>query len=93
MFEAVNLTLSFFFFIEIKMGSSFKKVIFDEHVQAHLIGWREKAKKKRGLRAGSSEGSTTQGSSHAGGVQLANVFRSGAAPGVNQPSQAADGSK
>ncbi|KAL9259591.1 MLO-like protein [Drosera capensis] len=30
-----------------QMGSNFKKAIFDEHVQAGLIGWAQKAKKRR----------------------------------------------
>lgn len=29
------------------MGTRFKKVIFDEHVQAGLLGWAQKAKKKK----------------------------------------------
>ncbi|GAB2220690.1 hypothetical protein Droror1_Dr00008357 [Drosera rotundifolia] len=30
-----------------QMGSNFKKAIFDEHVQAGLIGWAQKAKKRK----------------------------------------------
>ncbi|GAB4841583.1 hypothetical protein Ancab_022297 [Ancistrocladus abbreviatus] len=49
-----------------QMGSNFKKVIFGEHVQAGLLGWAQKAKKKKGLRpmandsgqSGSNDGST-----------------------------------
>ncbi|GAB2212032.1 hypothetical protein Droror1_Dr00025376 [Drosera rotundifolia] len=33
-----------------QMGSSFKKAIFDEHVQAGLLGWAQKAKKRKGLK-------------------------------------------
>ncbi|KAI3760319.1 hypothetical protein L1987_50713 [Smallanthus sonchifolius] len=32
-----------------QMGSNFKKSIFDEHIQAGLISWAKKAKKKKGL--------------------------------------------
>lgn len=35
-----------------KMGSYFKKAIFDEHVQEGLVGWAEKVKKRKGLRIG-----------------------------------------
>lgn len=31
-----------------KMGSSFKKQIFDEHVQESLLGWAQKARKRKG---------------------------------------------
>ncbi|KAE8721378.1 MLO-like protein 15 [Hibiscus syriacus] len=34
-----------------QMGSSFKKAIFDEHVQIGLVGWAQKAKKRKGLKA------------------------------------------
>ncbi|KAI5567125.1 hypothetical protein BDE02_13G068700 [Populus trichocarpa] len=53
-----------------QMGSSFKKSIFEEHVQAGLVGWAQKVKKKRGQK-GSTEGSS-EASSHvsAGGLLL-----------------------
>ncbi|XP_010277858.1 PREDICTED: MLO-like protein 1 [Nelumbo nucifera] len=35
-----------------QMGSSFKKSIFDEHVQEGLVGWARNAKKKMGAKAG-----------------------------------------
>lgn len=45
-----------------QMGSSFKKAIFEEHVQQSLLGWANKAKKRKG---GSRSG---DGSSRAGGT-------------------------
>lgn len=74
-----------------QMGSYFKKAVFEEHVQVGILGWREKAKKKKGFKA-ATEGPTTQGSSHAG-VQLGGVFRNASAPEGIQSSQGADGSK
>lgn len=45
--------------LNLKMGSSFKKEIFEEHVQESLVGWAQKVKKRRGgLRAG-NEGSVS----------------------------------
>jgi mlo protein len=49
-----------------QMGSFFKKEIFDEHVQQGLVGWAQKAKKRKGLKesngamagAGSTNGSS-----------------------------------
>lgn len=71
-----------------KMGSSFKKAIFDEHVQAGIIGWAEKVKRKKGVRAAGGEEST-QASSHAG-IQLGKFKRNAAATEEIPPS---DGSK
>ncbi|KAL2935768.1 MLO-like protein 1 [Bienertia sinuspersici] len=45
-----------------QMGSNFKKAIFDEHVQAGILGWREKVKKKKGLK-GMANGTTAAGTS------------------------------
>lgn len=44
-----------------QMGSTFKKAIFDQHVQAGILGWREKVKRKKAMR-GSTNGSTQAGS-------------------------------
>ncbi|KAL4631743.1 hypothetical protein ACB092_04G001000 [Castanea dentata] len=41
-----------------QMGSSYKKAIFEEHIQEGLVGWVRKAKKNKGLRK-ASNGSTT----------------------------------
>ena len=58
------------------MGSSFKKAIFDEHVQVGLVGWAQKVKRKNLLKAaasnGSAEGSSTNGSSTPG-IQLVRI--------------------
>nr|POF01574.1 mlo-like protein 1 [Quercus suber] len=54
-----------------QMGSSFKKAIFEEHIQEGLVGWARTAKKNKGLRKaanGSTTTTTTQGSTtHASG--------------------------
>jgi len=56
------------------MGTHFKKAIFDEQVQARLVGWAQKAKKK-GLR-GDNNGQSVQGNAQVGaGIQLGQVFR------------------
>jgi len=41
------------------MGSSFKKAIFEEHVQESLVGWAQKVKRRKAFRAGSNEGSVS----------------------------------
>ncbi|RDX81977.1 MLO-like protein 1 [Mucuna pruriens] len=64
-----------------QMGTHFKKAIFDDQVQARLVGWAQKAKKK-GLRGDNSQ--SGQGSSHVGaGIQLGSVFRRASAPEDN----------
>ncbi|XP_058094417.1 MLO-like protein 1 [Magnolia sinica] len=59
-----------------QMGSSFKKVIFDEHVQEGLVGWAQKVKKRKAIRVAngrdsSSHVGSTDGSSL--GIQLQKV--------------------
>ncbi|XP_050363358.1 MLO-like protein 1 [Argentina anserina] len=55
-----------------QMGSSFKKAIFEDHVQVGLVGWAQKVKKKKAAEAdasGSGSGSgSVQASSHGGGI-------------------------
>ncbi|RWR81478.1 MLO-like protein 1 [Cinnamomum micranthum f. kanehirae] len=51
-----------------QMGSFFKKAIFDEHVHEGLVGWQQKVKQKKALRAangqdGSSQAGKSDGSS------------------------------
>lgn len=46
------------------MGSNFKKAIFEENVQVGLVGWAQKVKNKRELKAAASDGD--EGSSQAG---------------------------
>ncbi|CAJ2664807.1 unnamed protein product [Trifolium pratense] len=65
-----------------QMGTHFKKAIFDDQVQARLVGWAQKAKKK-GLR-GDNNNQSAQGSSHNGAnIQLGSVFRRGPAQEEN----------
>lgn len=69
------------------MGTYYKKAIFDEHMQAGVIDWAQKVKKK-GLKADASNGQCGQGSSHSGstaGVQLGSIFQRASAPEDIQP--------
>jgi mlo protein len=58
------------------MGSHFKRAIFNDHVQVGIVGWAEKVKKKKALKA---DGQPSQGSSHthegSTGIQLGSVFQ------------------
>ncbi|XP_009770323.1 MLO-like protein 1 isoform X1 [Nicotiana tabacum] len=59
-----------------QMGTHFKKSIFDEHIQVGLLGWAEKVKRKKGLKAateGSNQGSSTEGSTV--GLQMLGIGR------------------
>lgn len=56
-----------------QMGTHFKKSIFDEHIQAGLLGWALKAKMKRGLKAATDGGSSTDGSTV--GLQMLGIGR------------------
>ncbi|PIA32152.1 hypothetical protein AQUCO_04500030v1 [Aquilegia coerulea] len=61
-----------------QMGSSFKKAIFEEHVQVGLVGWAQKARKK-GLREGDNASSHTGSSTI--GIQLGKMGRKSSAMG------------
>ncbi|KAK7286710.1 hypothetical protein RJT34_21908 [Clitoria ternatea] len=62
-----------------QMGTNFKKAIFDDQLQARLVGWAQKAKKK-GVRGDNNH--YVQGSSHAG-IQIGTVFKRASAPEDN----------
>ncbi|KAK1315108.1 MLO-like protein 1 [Acorus calamus] len=57
-----------------QMGSSFKKEIFEEHMQVSLVDWAQSAKNKKGLRVFNGQiGSKHEVSEHANEIQLQNV--------------------
>ncbi|XP_071742462.1 MLO-like protein 1 [Rutidosis leptorrhynchoides] len=65
-----------------QMGTNFKKSIFDEHIQAKVVGWAQHAKKKAhngGANGSSHDGSNAQTAPTAaaaafkGGIQLAKL--------------------
>nr|GMC59629.1 MLO-like protein 1 [Ipomoea batatas]GME14810.1 MLO-like protein 1 [Ipomoea batatas] len=56
-----------------QMGTHFKRSIFDEHIQAGLVGWAQKVKQRKGLKAAFGGGASTDGSST--GVQMGGVGR------------------
>lgn len=69
------------------MGSSFKKSIFDEHVQVGLVGWAQKVKKKKGLKA--ATGTAAQENSEQNpsvAIQMGRVLRNASAPEEIHPS-------
>ncbi|KAL6563534.1 MLO-like protein 1 [Orobanche gracilis] len=57
-----------------RMGTRFKKSIFDEHVQAGLVGWAQKVRKKNGLKVATALGGSAQRGSNSsqggGGTSL-----------------------
>lgn len=66
-----------------QMGSFFKKAIFEENVQAGIVGWAEKVRRKKDTKA--AKDGSAQSSSHQG-VQLGRVFRKASTPEEIQPS-------
>ncbi|KAF5954527.1 hypothetical protein HYC85_007383 [Camellia sinensis] len=72
-----------------KMGTSFKKAIFDEHVQVGLVGWAQKVRKKQ-LKAatnGSVGGKSADGLTM--GIQLGRLAGKESAPEDILPTTAA----
>ena len=76
------------------MGSSFKKAIFDEHVQIGLVGWAQKVKKKKALKA-ASEGAVQANPEERPSVsiQMGRVLRNASAPEEIHPLHGSDGSR
>lgn len=72
-----------------KMGSSFKRAIFDEHVQAGLIGWAQKVKRKKGLKP-RTDGSSHTSSQGSGGIQLGRLAKRASTPEEIQGAPASD---
>lgn len=80
-----------------QMGSSFKKAIFDDHVQVGLVGWAQKVKKKKAAAAdasGSGSGSgSVPASSHGGsigsafGIQMGKLGKKTTKPEENNSDQ------
>ena len=82
------------FCIEIKMGTTFKKAIFEEHVQASLVGWAQKVKKKKGLKAaGNGSGQDSSHESSSVSIQMGAAFRKASMPEEIQPAAGSEGSK
>ncbi|XVE62435.1 hypothetical protein DITRI_Ditri06bG0118000 [Diplodiscus trichospermus] len=75
-----------------QMGSSFKKSIFEEHVQVGLVGWAQKAKKKKGLKAseGAAQANREECPSVAG-IQMGRVLHNASAPEEIHPSHDSEG--
>ncbi|KAL7247122.1 hypothetical protein ACSBR2_002105 [Camellia fascicularis] len=72
-----------------QMGTSFKKAIFDEHVQVGLVGWAQKVRKKQ-LKAATNVsvgGKSTDGSTM--GIQLGRLAGKESAPEDISPTTAA----
>ncbi|GFZ13379.1 seven transmembrane MLO family protein [Actinidia rufa] len=79
-----------------QMGSSFKKAIFEEHVQVGLVGWAQKVKRKNQLKAaapnGSAEGSSNNGSSTPG-IQLGRIAQKDSVEDIPPTTGAQGGTK
>uniref|UniRef100_A0A2N9J8M1 MLO-like protein n=1 Tax=Fagus sylvatica TaxID=28930 RepID=A0A2N9J8M1_FAGSY len=75
------------------MGTTFKKAIFDEHVQASLVGWAQKVKRKKGLKAaGNGSGQDSSHESSSVSIQMG-AFRKASMPEEIQPAAGSEGSK
>ncbi|XP_027118053.1 MLO-like protein 1 [Coffea arabica] len=53
-----------------QMGSTFKKAIFEEHVQEGLVGWAQKARKNKGMRKVVNASTTQVGSKESPSVEM-----------------------
>lgn len=59
--------------MKMKMGTHFKKSIFDDHIQAGLVGWAQKARKRKKMMKTAANTPDQESKSSAGpstGIQL-----------------------
>ncbi|KAL2346022.1 hypothetical protein Fmac_000022 [Flemingia macrophylla] len=83
-----------------QMGTHYKRAIFNEHLQQNIVGWAQKAKRRKGLKdslpgQGRSDESAGDGAGAAGdgsapGIQLGSIFRKASAPGDSASVSKAD---
>lgn len=71
-----------------KMGSSFKKAIFEEHIQDGLVGWARQAKKNKGVQRASIQVDPNKEASV--GIQMASVATEEGQVGEIQHAPASD---
>ncbi|GMN36092.1 hypothetical protein TIFTF001_005758 [Ficus carica] len=74
-----------------KMGSSFKKAIFEEHIQEGLVGWARQAKKNKGVKRALNGSIQVDPNKEASvGVQMASVAMEEGQVGEIQHAPASD---
>ncbi|KAL2636494.1 hypothetical protein AAZV13_06G002000 [Glycine max] len=74
-----------------QMGTHYKRAIFNEHLQQNIVGWAQKAKKRKGLKADGNPGQGSSQESANTGIQLGSIFKKASAPGGSSSATKADG--
>nr|ACU20519.1 unknown [Glycine max] len=73
------------------MGTHYKRAIFNDHLQQSIVGWVQKAKKRKGLKADGNPGQGSSQESANTGIQLGSIFKKATAPGDSSSAPKADG--
>ncbi|KAJ0977032.1 hypothetical protein J5N97_012506 [Dioscorea zingiberensis] len=74
-----------------QMGSSFKKAIFEEHVQEGLVEWAQKVRKRRGLRVATQTSISNHGDSVVNASPTSVMLQNMATPQDNNIASIEDG--
>ena len=74
-----------------QMGTHYKRAIFNDHLQQNIVGWAQKAKKRKGLKADGNPGQGSSQESANTGIQLGSIFKKATAPGDSSSAPKADG--
>ncbi|KAI3667856.1 hypothetical protein L6452_42926 [Arctium lappa] len=69
-----------------QMGTHFKKSIFDEHIQAKVVGWAQHAKQKMATNGGSNQHGSSQDGSSAATAAASSAFKGIQLAKLNQQS-------
>ncbi|XP_027904814.1 MLO-like protein 1 [Vigna unguiculata] len=75
-----------------QMGTHYKRAIFNEHLQHNIVGWAQKAKKRKELKADGRPGQGSSQESGNTGIQLGSIFtKKASAPGDTSSAPKDDG--
>jgi len=74
------------------MGTHYKRAIFNEHLQQNIVGWAQKAKRRKEQKADGHPGQGSSQETGNTGIQLGSIFQKKAsAPGNSSSAPNTDG--
>ncbi|KAK7352002.1 hypothetical protein VNO80_17416 [Phaseolus coccineus] len=75
-----------------QMGTHYKRAIFNDHLQQNIVGWAQKAKRRKEQKADRNPGQGSSQESGNTGIQLGSIFpKKASGPGNSSSAPKADG--
>jgi len=73
------------------MGTHYKRAIFNDHLQQNIVGWAQKAKRRKEQNADGNPGQGSSQESGNTGIQLGSIFpKKASGPGNSSSAPKAD---